>query len=97
MTTIRSLLREPTSLVWMVLMLATVASTWWLSKDAFGAKTGTVAIFLVAAFKVRLVLLYFMELRRAPLPLRLVFEAWVLVCTGAILGLYLQTAAAVAA
>lgn len=92
----RSLLRDPTSLVWIALMLATIATTWWLSKDAFGAKAGTIAIFLVAAFKVRLVLLYFMELRHAPLPLRLVFEAWVLVCTGAILGLYLQTAAAIA-
>lgn len=89
-----TLLRRPASLVWAALMLATVATTWWLSKDAFTAKLGTVAIFLIAACKLRLVLLHFMELRRAPLPWRLVFEAWVLVVTAAVLGIYLVTPAA---
>ena len=87
------LLNRTTSRIWIVLMLATIATTWWLSKDGFAAKTATVAIFLIAAFKVRLVLMYFMELRHAPLPLRLLFEAWVLVATAAVLGIYLQTPA----
>lgn len=90
------LLRRPVTLVWLVLMLATVATTWWLSKDWFSPLVGTVAIFLIAAFKVRLVLLYFMELRHAPLPWRLLFEAWVLVATAAVLGIYLQTLAQLA-
>lgn len=85
------LLRRPATLVWIVLMVATIVTTWGLSKDAFAAKFATVSIMLIAAFKVRLVLLHFMELRHAPIPLRLVFEAWVLVATAAILGIYLQT------
>ena len=84
------LLRRPASLVWLLLMAATVITTWWLSKDAFSAVVGTVAIFVIAAYKVRLVLLHFMELRHAPLALRLAFEAWVLGVTAAVLGLYLQ-------
>lgn len=84
------LLRKPASIVWIVLMLATIITTWGLSKDAFAARFATISIMLIAAFKVRLVLLHFMELRHAPLPLRLVFEAWVLVVTAGIVGVYLQ-------
>ncbi len=84
------LLRKPATLIWMVLMVATIITTWGLSKDAFAAKFATTSIMLIAAFKVRLVLLHFMELRQAPLPLRLLFEAWVLVATAAIIGIYLQ-------
>jgi len=40
-------------------MLATSASTWWLGKDAFSARTATVLIMTIAAFKARLVLLHF--------------------------------------
>jgi hypothetical protein len=35
-----------------------------------------------------------MELRHAPLPRRLVFEAWVLISTAAVLGIYLRSPAA---
>jgi len=71
-------------------MLATWASTWWLSKDAFSARTATVLIMAIAAFKVRLVLLHFMELAHAPLLPRAIFEAWVVVVvTAAILAVYL--------
>lgn len=86
-----ALLQKPASLVWLLLMMATCITTWGLSKDGVSPIVGTVAIFLIAAFKVRLVLLHFMELRHAPLPLRLLFEAWALVATAAILGVYLQT------
>ncbi len=77
--------------IWLILMVATCATTWWLSKDSVSAQVGTMAIVLIAAFKIRLVLLHFMELRHAPTPWRLIFEAWVLIATAAILGFYLQT------
>lgn len=77
--------------IWLILMVATCATTWWLSKDSVSAEVGTVAIVLIAAFKIRFVLLHFMELRHAPTPWRLIFEAWVLIATAAILGFYLQT------
>jgi heme/copper-type cytochrome/quinol oxidase subunit 4 len=82
-------LRNPVTLVWLGLMLATCASTWWLSKDAFTPTVATVAIILVAAFKIRFVMHYFMELRTAPLPWRLATEAWLVAATGVILVLYL--------
>jgi len=85
------MIRHLTTTVWLFLMLATIATTWWLSKDGVSARVGTVAIFAIAAFKVRLVLLHFMELKQAPRPWRLIFEAWVLLATAAIVGIYLST------
>ncbi|MDB5985814.1 MAG: hypothetical protein JWR16_867 [Nevskia sp.] len=86
-----SILLKPAALIWLLLMLATCTTTWWLSKDAFPATVATVATVLIAAFKARLVLLNFMEVRHAPLPWRLMFEAWVLLVTAAVLSIYLQT------
>ena len=82
-------LRKPATVIWVALMLATCASTWWLSKDLVLPTVATVAIVLIAAVKIRLVLMHFMELRSAPLAWRLVFEIWLLVITGLILGFYL--------
>ncbi|WP_022974918.1 cytochrome C oxidase subunit IV family protein [Nevskia ramosa] len=87
-----ALLTKPATLVWLFLMAATCVTTWGLSKDQFTASVATLSIILIAAIKVRLVLLHFMELRHAPLPWRLLLEAWVLVVTGAIAGFYLHTA-----
>jgi heme/copper-type cytochrome/quinol oxidase subunit 4 len=81
--------RNPVVAVWAVLIVATCASTWWLSKDAFSPMVGTVAIIVVAAVKIRFVVLYFMEVRTAPIPLRVVTEVWLLAVTALILGLYL--------
>lgn len=78
-----------TNLVWLVLVLATCATTWWLSKDALTATVSTVLMILIGAYKVRLVLLEFMGLRTAPLPWRLVGEGWVLAVTCAVVTLYL--------
>jgi len=62
--------------VWVLLTAATITTTWVLSKDAFSATAATVGTLALAGWKVRLVLLDFMELRHAPWPLRLAFEAW---------------------
>jgi len=83
------------SRIWTVLMAATCASTWWLSKDGFSHRVAAVAIFLIAAFKIRLVLLHFMELRTAPIAWRLYFEGWTLLSTAAILGIYLNSPVAI--
>ncbi|GJF16563.1 hypothetical protein NGTWS0302_16040 [Mycolicibacterium cyprinidarum] len=82
------LLRNRAGLSWLFLVAATIAS--W----AVGAEHGTgsmvaVVVLAIAAIKVRLVGLDFMELRHAPIPLRAAFECyclgmWVLLC-----GLYL--------
>lgn len=83
------LLRKPVTVVWAALMLATCASTWLLSKNSVTPEVATVAIMLVAAVKVRLVIRYFMEVRRAPLALRLVCDGWLLAVTALIMTVYL--------
>jgi caa(3)-type oxidase subunit IV len=87
--TVTDLLKRPTTVVWLTLMLATVITTWFLAKDAFPAPAGTVGIILIAAIKARLVLNYFMELGTAPRAARIVFEGWVAVVTIGVIGLYL--------
>lgn len=44
--------------------------------DVFGNHLATVLVLLVAFVKVRVVGLYFMELRDAPLPPKLIFEGY---------------------
>jgi Prokaryotic Cytochrome C oxidase subunit IV len=63
------------TLVWLILILATCASTWCLSSDA--------------GIKVRLIMIHFMELGRAPWRWRLVFEVWVVGVVLAIQAVYL--------
>ena len=83
------LLRMPVSIVWAALMLATCASTWLLSENSVTPEVATVAIMLVAAVKVRLVISHFMEVRRAPLALRLVCDGWLVAVTALIVTVYL--------
>ncbi|MCK9285390.1 MAG: cytochrome C oxidase subunit IV family protein [Rhodocyclaceae bacterium] len=73
------------TLVWAVLMLATCASTWWLKSGAATSMLATAAILVIAAVKVRLVIIHFMELGDAPLKWRIFFELWVIVFSGVIL------------
>lgn len=80
-----SLLANRISAVWLVLMLATIASTWWITKDSVSTNIATTLVMMVSAIKVRLVLLYFMELEHAPRSWRIWFECWVGIVTVAIL------------
>jgi caa(3)-type oxidase subunit IV len=77
-----TLLKSRISIVWLVLIAATLIS-WKVGTDhGVHAHLATVIVLLVAFIKVRLVGLYFMELRESPLPLRLIFEGYcVVVCT----------------
>lgn len=76
--------------IWLLLSIATIVTTWGLSKDGLDPAIATCFIFVIAGWKVRLVLLQFMELKEAPWPLRLAFEAWVLIVSGLILAFYFQ-------
>lgn len=86
-----SVLRERVTMVWLGLMLATCITTWGLSKDLFGLHTAVVGIFVIAAVKVTYVMLDFMELRHAPLPVRVAFQVWPVAVTIVILGLWFAT------
>jgi len=86
-----TVLRERVTVVWLVLVAATCISTWMLSKDAFSPAVAVVGIFLIAAMKVRFVMLDFMELRDAPVAVRAAFEAWIVLITCVILGFWFAT------
>jgi hypothetical protein len=70
-----SLVRNRAGLSWLVLVAATLMS--WAIGSEHGTGSMTAVVVLgVAAIKVRLVGLDFMELRHAPIPLRAVFELY---------------------
>jgi caa(3)-type oxidase subunit IV len=86
----RSLVSQRVVPVWLGLMLVTCVS-WWLGTNhgTSDHKLATVVIMVVAFTKVRFVGMYFMELRQAPLALKLIFQGWCVVVCGVVLGLYL--------
>jgi hypothetical protein len=83
-------MRRRLTLLWLLLMGATAIS--WQLGHGFGfgedMRLATTAIAIIAFVKARYVMLDFMELRTAPLPLRLVFEGWGVVVCAAVLTLY---------
>lgn len=93
--TLRALVFNLPSLVWLLLSAATVVS-WWLgtghggAADADSIRHATIAVMVLAFIKVRLVLTHFMEVREAPGLLRLITDAWVVVVCGLVITLYLQ-------
>jgi hypothetical protein len=87
-------LRTRAAAVWLILVSATIGSLTLF--EAFRSaplnRTVSTAVIAVAFIKVRFVGLDFMELRRAPRALRLVFELWLIVISGTLIILYwLQT------
>ena len=76
--------------VWAALIAATVVS-WWLGAEhgIQDVRTASLVVLLVAFMKVLAVGMYFMELRNAPTPLKLLFSGWCLVVYVALAGLYL--------
>ncbi len=80
-------MRLPATRVWLVLIAAAVLS-WMISEHSTAAKVTTSAVVLIAALKVRLIVMHFMELRWRPRPWRMLFELWTLGVTAIILGGY---------
>jgi hypothetical protein len=89
-----SVLRERVTWVWLGLVVATCATTWGLStRDLFIPAVAVVGNFLIAAVKVTYVMLDFMELRYAPIPVRVAFQAWPVAVAAMILGFWFATPA----
>ncbi|MBB3603263.1 hypothetical protein FHT40_002924 [Mycolicibacterium sp. BK556] len=83
-----TLMRNRAGVSWLILVVLTLASF------VLGADHGTgsliaVGVLAIAAFKVRLVGLDFMELRHAPIPLRAIFEVYCVALWALLSGLYL--------
>lgn len=83
-----TLLRARSSLVWIVLVTATLASWALGSHHRIGSEVGVVVL-AIALVKVRFVGLDFMELRDAPLVLRGLFEAYCVALWCILAGMYL--------
>jgi hypothetical protein len=80
--------------VWLLLVVATVfsLSLFEASKFTDAMRYVGFVVIAVAFIKVRFIGLDFMELRHAPRPLRVAFEAWLLVIVGTLMTMYsLQT------
>ena len=72
----KTLVQSKASLAWLVLVALTITQ-WAIGTHSGGGAhhvPASLVIFVVAVFKARLVGLYFMELREAPVQLRGVFE-----------------------
>lgn len=79
-------LKSPETIVWLILMAVTGLS--WVLGANHGIVTKnsfieTAFLIILAFFKIRLIMLYFMEVRHGPITLRLSCEAWVFIsCIG---------------
>lgn len=80
----KSLMLSRVSVFWLLLMVATCIS-WALAEGRVLSSSAVVVIIIIAAIKIRLVFLYFMEVNNMPLLWRLAFESWICVVTTVIL------------
>ena len=83
-------MRWPGTRVWLILIAAAVSS-WVVSEHSNAVKVATSAVVLIAALKVRLIAMHFMELRWRPRPWRILFELWIVGVMAIILGGYWMT------
>lgn len=73
--------------VWGTLVVATLGSC-GVAEYLRQPLLAVALIMAVAAFKIRLILRHFMELRHGPLGLRMLFDAWTAGCALMIFGVY---------
>jgi hypothetical protein len=76
--------------VWLLLVTATIVSWALGTEHLLGPRGASVAVLVVAFVKARVVGLHFMELRSAPVRLRVAFEGWVVVVCSVLIGLYVS-------
>jgi hypothetical protein len=86
------ILKHSAVVAWVVLVFITALS-WYLSLDLTAGVDNahryvTTGILLLTFFKVRLVIIHFMELSNAPRLLHYAYEAWVVIVCGVLIGLY---------
>ncbi|MEE6164463.1 MULTISPECIES: cytochrome C oxidase subunit IV family protein [unclassified Mycolicibacterium] len=78
--------------VWLILSMLTVTS-WWIGPVRSPGIPQpsvliTVVVLALGAVKCRMVIRYFMEVRSAPMWLRVVTDAWLVLLWGAVLAIY---------
>ncbi|MGV8073142.1 MAG: cytochrome C oxidase subunit IV family protein [Syntrophobacteraceae bacterium] len=80
--------RMPATRAWLALVAVTILSWSLAESPEVAARLAATAVILIAAFKVRLVFIYFMEIPWKPKPWRYVFEVWTVVVAIIIIGGY---------
>lgn len=75
--------------IWAILVVVTLLSYLsWLNSGWDNRQSVGSIVLIIAFFKARIIGLHFMELAAAPWPLRLLFEAWVVLACTAFLVLF---------
>lgn len=79
-------------LFWVLAALLALTLLSWLILSVLNIDRRLIGVLLIllAFVKVRLIVIHYMEAAKAYLPIRLAFEAWVLVAGGITIALYLQ-------
>lgn len=80
------------TLIWLLLLGATLLS--WEMGHGIGldeVKHASIAIIIVSFVKVRFVMYEFMELREAPLFMRLLTDGWIIATTTVLIALYVRS------
>lgn len=81
---------KASAIVWLALVVFTIASFVLGGEHVIdNAKLAAAVVIVIAAVKIRLVGIHFMELRHAPLGLRLVFEIYCVLLVVVLMGIYL--------
>jgi hypothetical protein len=85
-----SALEKRLAIVLLALSAVTVLS-WWLAGDAALQSNATItfAVLVIAALKVRIIVMEFMEARHAPALLRRFTDAWLVLLVSVLLVIYL--------
>lgn len=86
--TLLSLLRQNLTAVWAVLVTATLVSWYFGIGHGVSSRVASSIVIIVAIAKIYLVGHYFMDLRRAPTPLRWGFDSYCVALCGALLYIY---------
>jgi heme/copper-type cytochrome/quinol oxidase subunit 4 len=79
--------RSRATRVWAMLVALTLVA-FAVAEQSTSARLAATSVILIAAFKVRLVFIHFMELEWRPLPWRLLFELWTVASAAIIIGGY---------
>lgn len=85
-----TLIKDKLFLVLAGLLSLTLLSWLILSYVGLEAQTLGVILIILAFIKVRLIIIHYMEAAKAYLPIRIAFEAWVILVGGITIALYLH-------
>ncbi|MCB1669464.1 MAG: cytochrome C oxidase subunit IV family protein [Porticoccaceae bacterium] len=75
--------------VWLFLVVASLCTGWLGEHHGLFGRWTVAAVMIVALLKARAIILYYMEVKHAPIKLRLIFEVWVFVTPALIYGFWL--------